>query len=206
MSMKWSCQGLNPYNTVRPPYMYISLTHSYRTTEQYWYINPVFPLESVIMGFNIFSIILFLIASLLEPESSDPVSNGMVEQLQLIQPQFVDRYWSTSALLFIFLKLGKEFEESLKECLSFSNAQIQKMQGTEWLSWMWCWYDAGFLLEPLSLKSSSTCWLGGHHATSCKFWMHLQLIKLKKPYKIVHIDLYQLSLYLKLFSWSIFAV
>lgn len=28
--------------------------------------------------------------SLLEPESSDPVSNGMVEQLQLIQPQFVE--------------------------------------------------------------------------------------------------------------------
>ena len=102
MSMKWSCQGVNPYNTVRPPY--ISLTHSYRTTEQYWYINPVFPLESVIMGFNIFSIILFLIASLLEPESSDPVSNGMVEQLQLIQPQFVDRYWLTLALLFICLE------------------------------------------------------------------------------------------------------
>ena len=36
--------------------------------------------------------ILFLIASLLEPESCDPVSNGMVEQLQLIQPQFVQRY------------------------------------------------------------------------------------------------------------------
>lgn len=43
------------------------------------------------MGFN-FSIILFLIASLLEPESSDPVSSGMVERLQPIQPQFVERY------------------------------------------------------------------------------------------------------------------
>lgn len=40
----------------------------------------------------IFNNFLFSTANLLEPESSDPLINGMVEQLQLIQPQFVERY------------------------------------------------------------------------------------------------------------------
>lgn len=49
--------------------------------------------------------VYFLTASLLDPDSSDPTSNGLVEELQLVQPQFVERYFINQTTLSIALQL-----------------------------------------------------------------------------------------------------
>ena len=49
--------------------------------------------------------VYFLTASLLDPDSSGPTSNGLVEELQLVQPQFVERYFINQTTLSIALQL-----------------------------------------------------------------------------------------------------